>query len=347
MKDNNQVKILFLINSLSVGGAEGVFMREKEELSLLRYQTEVYTLYPDNFKNLYDLKGYFELIQKIKKEKITHIYATLDDANFVAKIVRIFVKFKLFCREANETHDKTLKFKIADILLNFLVLKLVMVAEAVKQSYLSYDSYHKNKMTVLYNGVEIPEITREKKIQDPIKILAVGSLTPKKGFLDLIAIIRDYVGKNHSNFILEIVGDGPLLSEINLEIKRFNLEDKIKCLEGMDKASLVQKYLDSDIFVLTSKKEGCPNVLLEAASYGLAPVCFGVGAVPEIIENNISGFVVPKGDKEAFGLALSNLLCDPKRVVEMGSRARKRMIDRFSFDGHIKKLLTVLELDSN
>ena len=322
-------------------------MNEAKVLTELGYQSEIYTLYPHNFKNIYDWKGYFRLVKKIKEEKITHVYSTLDDANFVAKVVRVFVKFKLFCREANMTEDKTLKFKITDILLNFLVYRLVMVAEAVKYSYLSYDPYHKNKMVVLYNGVEIPDVNSKKEIHDPIKILAVGSFTEKKGFEDLVLIIKDLVSRKHNNFILEIVGTGPLLDQIRSQIKESELEEKIKCLGSMNKEDLKIKYKESDIFVLTSKKEGCPNVLLEACVYELAPVCFGVGAVGEIIENNISGIVVPKGSKELFGSALSDLLKDPLKTIDMGERARKRMQDKFSFEEHIKNLLKILELKQN
>lgn len=344
MINKKDINILFLINSVSNGGAEGVFMNEVKALVSLGYQTEISTLYPDKFKNLYDFNGYLALIRKIKKENITHVYSTLDDANFVAKIVRIFVKFKLFCREANMTEDKSIKFKAADILLNFLVYKLVMVAEAVKYSYLSYDPYHKHKMYVLLNGVAIPEVTQRREVSSPVKILAVGGITQKKGFADLVQIIRDYVLKNNKNFVLEIIGGGPLLSQIKSQIQDFGLEDYIKCLGAMNKEGLKAKYEEADIFVLTSKKEGCPNVLLEAASYGLAPVCFGVGAVPEILENNISGIVIAKGDREAFGKAISDLLSNPTKIITLGLGARERMIKNFSFDVHMKNLLYTLEL---
>lgn len=338
------MKILFIINNLSVGGAEGVFINESKALVNLGFDVEVYTLYPKNFKNLYDLGGYWNLIKKIKSEKITHIYSTLDDANFAAKIVRIFVKFKLFCREANETQDKSLKFKIADILLNFLVTKLVMVAESVKKSYLSYDPYHESKMEVLCNGVLIPDIMVSREIGEPIKLLAVGSFTNKKGFLDLVSIINEYVVPKYDNFILEIVGDGPLFEQVVLEIKNLKLENKIRCLGAMDKKTLAEKYLNSDIFVLTSKKEGCPNVLLEAMAHGVAPICFEVGAVPEIIENNISGSVIKKGDRQAFGQAINDLLNNPSKIRMVGNNARERIMANFAFNDHIEELKEVLEL---
>ena len=93
------MKILFLINNLSRGGAEGVFAAEAEALSRLGYDAQIFELYPYNFKNIYDWRGYRALIKKIRNEKIDVVYSTLDDANFVAKICRIFAKFRLFCRD--------------------------------------------------------------------------------------------------------------------------------------------------------------------------------------------------------------------------------------------------------
>ena len=57
--NKNNTKILFVINKLSRGGAEGVFIKEAEELSNLGYICEIYTLYPSNFKNLYASRGFF------------------------------------------------------------------------------------------------------------------------------------------------------------------------------------------------------------------------------------------------------------------------------------------------
>lgn len=339
------MKILFLINNLSRGGAEGVFAAEAEALSRLGYDTEIYELYPNNFKNIYDWSGYRALIKKIRKEKIGIVYSTLDDANFVAKFVRIFVYFKLFCREANMTEDKPRKFKLADIFLNFLVYKLVMVASAVKDSYASYDPYHASKMTVLYNGVQIPDVPREfRESYNPVRIMAVGSFTPKKGFEDLVSIFKDYIFPNNKNFLLEIVGEGVLMDKIKADIKNAGMSHHIRCPGLFDKEKLREHYKKAQVFVLTSKKEGCPNVLLEASSYGLAPVCFSVGAVPEIIENKVSGIYVPKGEKEKFGRALSELIENPKEINAMGNQARNVMKKKFTFALHMQNLLKTLEL---
>lgn len=360
MKKN---RILLLINSLGVGGAEKVFVEDANALVQKGYDVYFAVLYASksesemwgkltmgqkriwklDFINLYDWRSYLSFIRMVRKENIGLVYSTLDDANFVSKVVRFFAGFKLFCREANLTQDKPIKFKVADIILNFFVHKLVMVAEAVKCSYASYDPFHKSKMVVLYNGVFVPEcVIRSKNIDDPVRMVAVGSFTEKKGFLGLVEIFKDCIVSGN-NYTLEIIGTGPLYTSVSAKIKEWGLEDKITCPGVMDKEVLKKKYLQADIFLLTSKKEGCPNVLLEAMSYGIAPVCYSVGAVPEIIENDISGIVISPGDQESFGKELKRLIDNPQEVENLGLSARERIEDKFSFEMHLKNLISILE----
>lgn len=345
-------KIVFVINNLAVGGAESVFVDEIKALTDLGYECKIALLYGNksgenvwnlNFKNLYDVRAYIFFIKKIRKYKPDVIYSTLDDANFVAKIVRLFVHTKLFCREANMTEDKHIKFKVADVILNFLVYKLVMVAGAVRDSYAHYDPFHKNKMVVLHNGVKIPVAIQPKNNIGPTRIMAVGSFTSKKGFEELVSICKRVHEKNE-NFLLEIIGDGPLFQKIQDQIVAFELQNNIKCLGILDGVARNKYYTDSHIFVLTSKKEGCPNVLLEAMAHGLAPVAYAVGGVPEIVSDKVSGILVAPQSREDFAKTLLHLIENHEILKSMGQAAREKMVSSFSFDRHIKNLVKVLEI---
>lgn len=359
-----QQKILFVINNISSGGAEEVFVKEINALTERGYDCSIALIYSSaskvslvsrlcipedrvwsfNFKNLYDVSAYISFVRKIKQGNVDIVYSTLDDANFVSKITRIFTPFKLFCREANMTDSKHIKFKISDIFLNFFVYKLVMVADAVKKSYALYDPFHKNKMTVLYNGVEIPGQTASLVVSGPIRMLAVGSFTKKKGFEDLVSLCKEYVWVRNKNFILEIVGNGPLLEHVQEKIRELGLDDNVRCVGALDQAALSDRYKESHVFVLASQREGCPNVLLEAMAHGLASVAYSVGGVPEIIQNDVSGLIVPPGDKEAFGKAILSLMENHEIMTKIGHNAREAMVEGFSFETHIRKLTTILEL---
>lgn len=85
-----------------------------------------------------------------------------------------------------------------------------------------------------------------------------------------------------------------------------------------------------DCFVLPSISEGCPNILLEAMACGLPCVSTRVGSTPELIEEGVSGLLVPAGDSAALARALVSLAKDPDRAAALGAAARERAVRVFT-----------------
>jgi glycosyltransferase involved in cell wall biosynthesis len=86
----------------------------------------------------------------------------------------------------------------------------------------------------------------------------------------------------------------------------------------------------ADLFVLPSLWEGLPLVLLEAMAAGLPAVVTAVGGNPEVVENGVSGVLVPAGDEQALAAAMLSLLNNPLRRQQMGQAARERFDRYFS-----------------
>ncbi len=95
-------------------------------------------------------------------------------------------------------------------------------------------------------------------------------------------------------------------------------------------------YRSLDIFVLTSLRESLPNVLLEAMSHGVPCVAYGVGGIPELIEDGVNGLLAPPGDEQALFQAARSLLEDPERRRIMGQAAREHVIERFSVEAMVE-----------
>ena len=85
-----------------------------------------------------------------------------------------------------------------------------------------------------------------------------------------------------------------------------------------------------DGFVLPSVSEGCPNILLEAMACGLPCVSTRVGATPVMIEENVSGLLVPAGDSKKLARAMGALIDRPERAAALGAAARNRVEAFFS-----------------
>ena len=102
----------------------------------------------------------------------------------------------------------------------------------------------------------------------------------------------------------------------------------------------------SDVLVIPSRKEGLPNVCLEAMACGVSVVATAVGGLPEIIKSGFNGVLVPSGDVNALAAAMINLLQNPAMIVQLGVKARKDIIEQFDSRSYGLKLSNIYNLTS-
>lgn len=346
--------IMFLINSLSAGGAEKMFTEEINALSAAGYRVCLALLYgnktdqlahslsdavdviPLNFRNLFDVGGYGRLIRHVKMRGVTCVYATLDDANVAARVLKMLKPtLKVHIREANIVSTKSFKMRVADVFLNILPNSIVAISNGVKRSIPFYQS----KVVVVENAISVPSEVALLRQRENIEILSVGSLTHKKDHLFLLRALRGARCSYH----LSIAGEGVVRSDLEDYIQRNGMDRHVTLLGALSRETLNKRYLSSDMFVLSSRWEGFPNVLLEAMAYGLPVVSTAVSGAEDLIEDGVSGFLVPIGDEEKLVEAIQKLALDADLRKRIGMQARERT-KHFSFDVHIKKLVTVLGL---
>ena len=213
---------------------------------------------------------------------------------------------------------------------------------------LKYKIADREKLVKIYNGIEpqginfLPkEEAREAlvsnvKCQVPnecqisnVKIIGtVANLYKTKGLEYLIEachILRSTFHVMRFKFI--VIGEGPERKNLENLIAKYKLQDGAFLLGRLSEA---QKYLKAfDVFVLPSLKEGFPWVLLEAMSAGIPIVATKVGAVPEILENEKSGFLVEPAGAGELANKIKELLENPQLTNRFVSRARERL-PRFS-----------------
>jgi glycosyltransferase involved in cell wall biosynthesis len=110
-------------------------------------------------------------------------------------------------------------------------------------------------------------------------------------------------------------------------------------------------YRRADLFVLPSRvakdgdRDGLPNVLLEAGSQELALVASDVAAVPELIEDGVSGCLVPADDAAALARAIEALIRDPALRLRLGRAARASVLERFAMEPGIERLAARLRAE--
>jgi glycosyltransferase involved in cell wall biosynthesis len=160
------------------------------------------------------------------------------------------------------------------------------------------------------------------------RLLSVGRLDEGKQFDVLISVFA-HLAKRHANWTLRIIGDGSLRTTLQQQITELGLDTRIQ-LAGQS-ATIGEELAQADIFALTSKYEGFPNVLLEAMTVGLPCVSFDCPSGPqEITMGGQVALLVPLNDEQALELALERLMLDADLRQTLGSEARASVIERFS-----------------
>ena len=157
---------------------------------------------------------------------------------------------------------------------------------------------------------------------------AAGRLSPEKGFDVLVRAAGRVVRRDPSvGFI--VFGDGACRTRLRRQIQAGGLTDRF-VLAGF--RSDLDRFLPNfDLLALPSFTEGMPNVVLEAFAAGVPVVSTAVGGAPEVVEDGVSGFLVPAGDAAALADRISAALETEERLRDMGMHGRERVHDQFTF----------------
>jgi len=223
--------------------------------------------------------------------------------------------------------------------------QVIAVSEAVKA-----DLVHRRgvrvaprKIMVLRHGLldhhaptaSAEAITRVKALcgvdEDSRLIAVIANLIPMKGHPYLLrALVR--VAEAVPKATCVLVGDGPSRFELEGLVRQLGLNGRV-VFAGILSEEFKHAVLQaSQLVVLPSLSEGLPVVLLEAMAAGKPVVASDVGGVREIVDNGVTGFVVPPKDPEALGKAISSLLLDPVLADRLGHAGRSRAETQCSFD---------------
>ena len=151
------------------------------------------------------------------------------------------------------------------------------------------------------------------------RILFVGRMVPDKGY-DLLLKVLKKVSEIHSDWDFRIIGDGPLKSRILKGIALNGLTEKISLLSSTE--LIAEEYLNSSIYLMTSRTEGLPMVLLEAQACGLPIVSFDCETGPsDIVIDNENGYLIDCFDIDKMVQKISKLCSDADLRVKFGKNA--------------------------
>ena len=151
-------------------------------------------------------------------------------------------------------------------------------------------------------------------------LMWIGRLAPQKAPDRFVRLFSSLAGEFPEVRAL-MIGAGPLESRLGDLVRDLGLADRLRMIKDQH---AVLSMPAADIFVITSRYEGLPYVLLEAQSLGLPVVGFEVGGLSTVVDRGATGFVVPQDDEAGFHAALRRLVSDAGLRRAMGDAARRR-----------------------
>lgn len=319
MGNLKKISIIFILPDLETGGAERIVTtlanhlpREKFEpkmmllrkeggyLEFLKEDVEVIDLKTQRIRN-----GLKPILSEIRKRKPDIVFTGFGEVNaYLSMFLKLFPKTKFIARETNVVSQHVTRKEIRffyKFYNNFH--KIICQSDDMMNDLLENFNIKKEKLVKINNPVDFDFI--ENKLEASIKpesfnsdyrnIVAVGNLSARKGFDNLLKVFSHL---KNEKILLHILGDGrdkEILHQLKTDL---GLENVI--FHGQQKNPY--QYLKfADLFILSSRYEGFPNVLLEAGAcgtYSLANNC--PGGISEIIQPEINGEIADIENHELF-----------------------------------------------
>lgn len=171
-----------------------------------------------------------------------------------------------------------------------------------------------------------------------MRVCFVGRLSEEKGLPSLLGAMSRVHAYSPSTRVT-IVGTGPLGSYLRERARAMGLNDIVRFAGYMSNS--FEALAQSDIFVLPSRTEGCPIVILEAMAMGLPVVATDVGGNPELVTDGETGFLVPYNHPERMASAIVRLCKDRQLRRAMGRRGKEIAFTRFhpaTFSSRVQSL---------
>jgi glycosyltransferase involved in cell wall biosynthesis len=361
------IKVVYVINSLGVGGAERMMCDLVRGLDPDRFRAEVMCLYSaGRLSESLDLAGIPVRVLGLDRRFVPRNWMTtwLGLRHAQADVIHTHLpESAWYGLPAAYAHRVPVRIShLHSVYLRWSRKAMAMDRAVRASASLSVAcsgavrdgaralGYADAKVTVIPNGVDAarfanpPDRAAARRAlqlpQDGPILISVASLYEHKGHAHLFEAMTRVRGEVPQARLL-IVGDRHEARRAALEdaVDRLGLRDVVQLLGHREDVPLL--LAASDVFVMPSLREGFPMALLEAGAAGLPAVASSVGGIPEIVDDGATGVLVPPRDHAALADALLLLLREPGRVQSMGDAARRRVTGRFALEETVSQIQDV------
>lgn len=293
-------------------------------------------------------------VRLVRRRRYDVIDAWLFGSYALAAVTRPLVGVSVLVSGRRSLSDYKAGFGIAYRIVDRLATAwsdaIVANAFAVAEDVHSREGLAADRITVIRNGVEIPEPPDAATLEslrsgwgaasDSVVVGCVANYKRGKGLEVLLEAFAN-VARSSPRAHLVLVGEGPLRPALVARRRELGLEGRVT-LAGASPDPRRQ-YFAFDVSVLPSETEGLPNVLLEAAAAGRPLVATDAGATREVVIDGHTGLLVPIGNGDAIGAALLRLVESPRLRAELGAHAEALVRSEFSVEACVRSFADLYE----
>lgn len=363
--EGGAIRLLWLIDSLTAGGAEALtvpFARAAAagagvELEVVYLKSLGGNPFEAELRaagvpvtglgarNLRDLRAFRRLLRLLRERRVDLVHAHLAYATIWAllagRLLRRPVVATLHVRppRAPAWSREGIRRRLLVALANRWAARVVAVSEAVRRAWVEEAGLAPARAVVVHNGVDL-DVAADRGGAEAARrdlgvpagaplVLTVSVLRPGKGIEVLLDALPAVLARQ-PGARFAVVGDGPARSELERRGAAAGARVAAALSWTGFRHDVPALLAAADLLVLPSLDDAFPTVLLEAMAAGLPVVATRAGGIPEIVEEGVTGILVPPGDPAPLADAVATLLADPDRRRRLGAAGRRRAEERFS-----------------
>tara|TARA_B100000315_G_C14384082_1_gene498861 strand:- start:7 stop:846 length:840 start_codon:yes stop_codon:yes gene_type:complete len=221
--------------------------------------------------------------------------------------------------------------------------KLLPISEHWAESLVNFGA-NKSSIEVVHMGVDVDTFSfSDKELSSPLQVLSVARATEKKGLKYAIEAILNSELDVH----LTLIGDGKLLPSLKMLVEKHSNKSRVTFLGACPPERVSSELKETDLFLLpsvqdsTGDKEGIPVSLMEAMASGVVVLSTIHSGIPELIDDGVSGFLVPERDALAIQEKMKEIIKNPTLSL-IRENARAKVDNEFNAATLSKQLLSLI-----
>lgn len=309
----------------------------------LKYKLYSYFHFKDLCQEIEKVKPLYYYQAKVIHLLTSNAFSTIEPL-LDAQKTKLIVSFRgydlnVFPFQNKENLELTLRlFQKADI--------LHFISQALMNTAISMGA-NANKCVLIYRSIDTNKTLLNKKKSDTVVITSIGRLVWEKGYdyaLEAISILN----KTEKNFKYVIAGGGIELENLKKLSAKLKIKDKVEFLGPINREKIAELLSNTDIYFQPSVTEALSNSLIEASYYKIPIVSSQVGGIPEVVMENVTGFLSEIKSPSAYAENIKKLIDDEALRSKMGEKGRELILNKFSRKEelmHWKKLYTSLTVN--